>query len=312
MMEKRNLIRERPMPDLTIKNFSDPKIYQSTVIEYLLSNEAENNLPLGILANIISGEYLDKKPYLALVDDGGNPCLVALCTPPFPVLFSYREVPPSREILTIVLEDLGEKLSDDFRGITGNKSLVTEMVGIWQDLTGVLAKLKMAMRIYKLEQVIPVTGVSGKMRPMTRSDEELVLEWYANFHRDGLGEEPDPAQVERQVIRYRDADPLQRGLMIWEVEGEPVSMAGYTGPTPHGIRVGAVYTPSHQRGKGYASACTAGLSQHLLDLGFKFCFLFTDLLNPTSNHIYQQIGYAAVCDMDRYDFAGSGSKDKHS
>jgi len=47
---------------------------------------------------------------------------------------------------------------------------------------------------------------------------------------------------------------------------------------------------------------TAGVSQYLLDLGYKFCFLFTDLLNPTSNHIYQQIGYKPVCDVDRYDF----------
>ena len=90
--------------------------------------------------------------------------------------------------------------------------------------------------------------------------------------------------------------------MIWEKKGIPVSMAGYAGPTPNGIRIGAVYTPPEQRKKGYASAVTGGLSQHMLDLGYRFCFLFTDLLNPTSNHIYQQIGYKPVCDVDRYVF----------
>ena len=79
-------------------------------------------------------------------------------------------------------------------------------------------------------------------------------------------------------------------------------MAGYAGPTPNGIRIGAVYTPPDLRRQGFASAVTASLSQHLLDQGRKFCFLFTDLLNPTSNKIYQQVGYRPVSDVDRYDF----------
>ena len=67
-------------------------------------------------------------------------------------------------------------------------------------------------------------------------------------------------------------------------------------PTPHGISVGGVYTPPEQRRHGYASSCVAALSQQLLDAGCEFCSLFTDLGNPTSNDIYQQIGYRPVCD----------------
>jgi predicted GNAT family acetyltransferase len=68
------------------------------------------------------------------------------------------------------------------------------------------------------------------------------------------------------------------------------------------MRIGPVYTPPALRKRGYASALTAALSQELLDSGRKFCFLFTDLANPTSNRIYQQIGYQAVCDVDEYRF----------
>ena len=64
-----------------------------------------------------------------------------------------------------------------------------------------------------------------------------------------------------------------------------------------------MYTPPEQRGHGYASAATAALSQLLLERGRRFCFLFTDLANPTSNHIYQTIGYQPVCDVDIYHFA---------
>ena len=158
------------------------------------------------------------------------------------------------------------------------------------------------MRIYKLEQVTQVDGAPGELRPAHPEDEKLMVEWFSNFNRDIWEEEPDPASVDIQVQRYLTAEPKMRGLMFWEIEGKPVSMAGYAGPTPNGIRIGAVYTPTALRRKGYASACTAALSQYLLDSGYQFCFLFTDLMNPTSNKIYQQIGYGAVCDVDRYDF----------
>jgi predicted GNAT family acetyltransferase len=94
-----------------------------------------------------------------------------------------------------------------------------------------------------------------------------------------------------------------RHLVLWEVEGTPVSMAGYSGSTPNGIRVAPVYTPPENRGKGFAGACVAALSQKLLDDGRKFCFLYTDLANPTSNHIYQTIGYEPVADATVYSFS---------
>jgi predicted GNAT family acetyltransferase len=63
-----------------------------------------------------------------------------------------------------------------------------------------------------------------------------------------------------------------------------------------------VYTPPQHRGRGYASALTAAASQDQLDRGHRYCFLFTDLSNPTSNKIYQSIGYEPVCDVDMYRF----------
>ena len=93
-----------------------------------------------------------------------------------------------------------------------------------------------------------------------------------------------------------------RGAYLWE-DGGPVSLAAYSGYTPHGARVGPVYTPPARRGHGYGSAVTAALSQHLLDGDRQFCCLFTNLANPTPNHIYQTIGYTPVCDVAEYQFS---------
>jgi len=172
----------------------------------------------------------------------------------------------------------------------------------WQHATGKQGVRKAALRIYKLTQVKPVTGVPGTMRRITEADRDLVVEWILGFDRDALNEGLERDEARTVVDRYLQADHAHRGLMLWEVEGTPVSMAGYSGPTPHGIRVSAVYTPPALRRRGYASACVGALSRHLLDRGLEFCFLFTDLSNPTSNHIYQEIGYRAVSDVDSYSF----------
>ena len=82
----------------------------------------------------------------------------------------------------------------------------------------------------------------------------------------------------------------------------PKSVTGVGGETPSGIRIGPVYTPPPDRGQGYASALVAAVSQAQLDAGRRFCFLYTDLANPTSNRIYQAIGYRPVTGALRIDF----------
>ena len=79
-------------------------------------------------------------------------------------------------------------------------------------------------------------------------------------------------------------------------------MAAFGGATPSGIRINAVYTPPKYRGKGYATSCVKGVSQKLLNQGYRYCFLFTNLANPISNHIYRQIGYQPVWEISNYAF----------
>ena len=79
-------------------------------------------------------------------------------------------------------------------------------------------------------------------------------------------------------------------------------MAAWSGKTPNGVRVNLVYTPPSLRSRGYATTCVGALTRRLLEQGNRFCFLFTDLANPTSNSIYQQLGYRPVSDTASYAF----------
>jgi len=152
------------------------------------------------------------------------------------------------------------------------------------------------MRIFRLDEVCkPARLAPGRMRATQPEDTALLEQWIRAFG-DDVGETfRDPGRAAREGVAWGD-------LVVWDVAGEPRSMAARTRPTPNGCGVNLVYTPPSSRGKGYASALVAALSERLLKTGYDFCFLYTDLANPTSNHIYQEIGYHAVGDAEEWHF----------
>ena len=139
------------------------------------------------------------------------------------------------------------------------------------------------------------------MRDYERNDREVAARWMDAFVKEALPEPPPGASAE--LVDQREDDP-DGGVAFWEDGGAVVSIAGFGGRTPNGIRIGPVYTPPELRGRGYASALTAAVTQRLLDRGLRFCFLFADLANPTPNSIYQRIGYEPVSDVDPWSFSG--------
>ena len=81
---------------------------------------------------------------------------------------------------------------------------------------------------------------------------------------------------------------------------EAVAMAMFSKETRNGKTIGWVYTPPLRRKQGYGSGIVAAMSRLALDRGASFCLLFTDSSNPTSNHIYRDIGYAHLCQFLHY------------
>ncbi len=81
-------------------------------------------------------------------------------------------------------------------------------------------------------------------------------------------------------------------------------MAGYASPVkvPSGTvtRIGPVYTPEEHRGNGYAAAITSVLTATLVRRGSRV-MLYADAANPTSNGVYQRIGFHAIDEVVRVD-----------
>jgi hypothetical protein len=281
-----------------LRRFTDPEAFYGRVEPFLTAHEAENNLVLGIANGVRAGEFGEHPPYMACVEQDHQVVLVALRTPPYGLILSQTF---HLEAITPVAENL-KAIGETLPGVVAPSLVAKTCADQWQTLSDQVPRPGMAQRIYRLEQVNPVEGRGGTLRPMMEADFELSSRWAIEFHQESLSQEMTLDQARMYVRRFFPASPESRRLFFWVVGGKPVSMAGYSGPTPNGLRVVPVYTPPDLRGEGYATACVAALSQHILDSGRKYCFLFADRDNRISNHVFQQIGYDAVCDVDMLRF----------
>ena len=281
---------------MEIRRYDNANDFYKRAERFLTGHEAEHNLLLGICAGLIAHpERQERPPYLATVEAEGEIVAATVMTPPRGPVLARVDAP---EALPLLVDDLRRDYPA-LPSVLGPADVSGAFADLWRRATGRPYRKGLAQRIYQLDAVTPAVGVPGALRRATEADRALVVAWAVAFAKEALGDD-DPRTAERMVdLRLRGG--ADSGLYVWD-DGQPVSLAGYSGPTPHGIRVGPVYTPPAQRGKGYASACVAALSRLLLDGGRAYCFLFTDMGNPTSNPIYQAIGYRPVCDVDEYRF----------
>lgn len=282
---------------MQFKRYEDVSEFYDRAEPFLLAHEAENCLMLGLCNNLMTTDFYREPPYLGLVEDRGDVAGAVLRTPPHNLILSAAM---DENAVAAILDDVGAAY-DSLPGVVGPKTSSKRFAELWAGKMGKNCRLNMAERIYRLAAVRPVSGVSGEGRPAGQEDRDLLIRWFMDFSAEALEGMPNE-DAERGVDLRLSREPNMGGLRIWWDAGQPVSFAGYGGPTPNGIRIGPVYTPPELRGHGYASACVAALSQEMLDRGRKFCFLFTDLSNPTSNHVYQSIGYEPVSDVDEYRF----------
>jgi GNAT superfamily N-acetyltransferase len=282
---------------MEVRSYDDISEFYSLVTPFLLKHEAENNLLLGILDAIKDEPFRfgGVVPVLNSIFDGNKLKLIALRTPPKNQLFSYTDDVKSIDYL---VESLKKK-SIELPGVLGFKEGAEKFAKLWCRGKKLKAKLAMNERIYKLESVAKETLGKRKFTIADISFTDLVINWGIEFIKEAFTE--DELKTYDYKTSFQRSVEEERIYFLFEND-KPVSMARRAGKTPNGITVNLVYTPPLLRRKGYATECVAKLSKLLLEEGNKFCFLFTDLMNPTSNSIYQKIGYKPIIDMDQYEF----------
>ena len=263
-------------PDVDVERIDDAGAFLDAARPLLLSDEARHNLLLGIAGTLRDHPGVYPEYRLWLVRSGNGVVGAALRTAPFNLILT-------RPKDDLALHSLADAIDDELPGVTAALPEVETFAAAWAAKTGCALRRRRSQGVYALERVAPVPTPSGRMRPATADDRPLVLAWLEAFAREALGDHAGGESMESLVDHRLSA--AGAGFVLWEDEDEPVSISGFGGQTPNGIRVGPVYTPPELRGRGYASALVAELSARLLDDGRTFCFLYTDLANPTSNRI---------------------------
>jgi uncharacterized protein len=268
----------------SIHRFREPRAFLARAEPFLRAEEVENALMLGICGSA----HFDDSCYLASVEEDRVVVACALRTPPHSALLTRAD----RQALELLATDLADKYRD-LPAVAGLEPTVGDFARPWSARTGSPAGPAVRMRVFEAHRVVRPRMPPGAFRAATEADLPTVARWTAAFIEEtGLDNPSDPDDVARERIR-------PGSLFVWE-DARPVSMAAWAGSTGSIVRVNYVYTPPEHRGRGYASACVASLTQRLLDEGFALCCLYTDLANPTSNKIYQAIGYRPVCDAAEY------------
>lgn len=272
---------------IKVQQFEHAADFLKNTHELLLQNEAENNLIIG-LANRLNQDpsaYLST-PFFALVEEDNRIILAVLMTPPHNILISSFT-----DNHTAGLHALLDYLWQSgilVNGVNSSKIIAKQFSALWTNRATLISKIKMEEMIYRLDRVIVPHMPEGEFRKATMADYPLLKQWMPAFHYEALNEELPPEEINHLKERIKS-----QSVFVWEKE-EVVSVAMKIRETENGATIGFVYTPPELRGNGYAKAIVATLSQHLLDSGYQFCSLYTNLANKTSNFIYQEIGFKPI------------------
>lgn len=282
---------------MLVRRFDDPVAFRDAATPYLLRDEARHNLLLGISTTLIQRPDLYEAFDLWVVSEGDEVTGAALRTHPLNLVLAQ----PSNEA---AMDALIDRLLQERQELPGVIAAIPELetfVGAWTSENGLDATRVLRHGVYELREVLPVPAAPGSARPVTPEDRDQVIPWIISFAEEAL---PEDNETERQIrfVESRLASTDDAGLWFWEDGGRPVSVSGYGGATPNGMRIGPVYTPPELRGRGYATTLVAEQSRWLLDTGRTLCFLYADLENPTSNALYRRIGYRMIAEAGEVRF----------
>ncbi|EEL86896.1 GNAT family N-acetyltransferase [Bacillus cereus] len=254
--------------------------FKEDVTPFLEKNEQENNLILGVL------QVVQEPIFMAVAKRREEIAVVFLQT------VEKQMIVATSEIAEEDIVELAKKLTKvypDIPGFIGNKKVIQKLAEEIAILEQKKIVVGMEQGVYELKRVKKKWNKDEIFRTINSDELPLIEKWIYQFCEDV--KLPTTKEEAKQTAHTLITTNRLFGL---EVGGKLVSVAAKTRPTTNNITVNFVYTPKEERKKGYASNCVAALSQRMLDEGYKTTTLYTDLANPTSNKIYQEIGYEQI------------------
>ena len=263
---------------------TDAGEYVDRVGVFLRRRPVEHSVLLTTAATRVGEEVAAGESSLWLwVEDDEEVVATAQHTPPRGAYLSTGPAEAMRKLARTLWQ-----LRTGLPGVAGPDNSPQEFATEWSRLGGPQATPVMGQGLYAANAVSILSGIPGRLRLATDDDAPLLRGWADQFWAEAGARSSGDDEVGPRIAAGL--------LFVWEVDGAVVSMAAVTVAQGGVSRVGLVYTPAENRKRGFASVCVASLTARELTTPGRTCMLYTDLANPTSNSIYQAVGYRRVGD----------------
>jgi hypothetical protein len=298
-----------PDPSAHLVFFADPQAFLTAAADHLAADPVLSTVVATVTTRLRDewAELEDPAPAVAnrwwvlVQDDAGSIVGAGMRTAPSPPYPPYL-MPMPDQAADRLARELFER-GEDVGGVNGALPAIQVFAGTYAALAGAEVSVGMHTRLFELGELQPPPAAPGRLRPARAGDLDLAIDWFEAFGRDADEQAGRPAGTHSDTgVGYPDPEGIRRRidagrLWFWEDDdGTPVHLTGANPPAFGVSRIGPVYTPAAFRRRGFAGAAVSEVSAILQSNGERVC-LFTDQANPTSNSIYQAIGYRPVVDM---------------
>lgn len=286
---------------LHVEITEDPTVFLAAAEQHLAHDPVVSTVVSSVAQRTVVAVRSEVRPpehprWFAVVRRGRDVVGTAMRTAPFQPhpLFVMPMPDDAARALAAAVHARGERVG----GVNGSLPAARVYAEETARLAGGEPRIDEHTRLFELGELVAPPSPPGRLRAATARDGDLVLDWFNAFAGDAAEQagrvEDRPSFHTPEDIRARLEDGR---VWLWEDEGgEAVHVTGHSLPAYGVSRIGPVYTPRPHRGRGYAAAAVAGVSAMLRDQGARVC-LFTDQANPTSNRLYEALGFRPVVDM---------------
>jgi len=264
---------------MLVSSFDTPEMFEQAGGRWLALAPRRNNLILTILRRSVK---LAEPARGWVVSSGRGPEIALLQTPGYDAAISDGSSEAARWAARL--------LPSDLPGIVGPSAVADAFSAEWCLRTSQSARLHWEMTFYTLDRVEPFHHPGGSFRRATLAelDQLRPLAIAAAKAMNLPIQEQHPEEIEKRIRRNIDGNRQ----FVWTDGSSIRAIASYAESLEGaGARIGLVYTPPELRGRGYGTAISGSLAQLLLDQGQAWVSLFADNANPTSNRIYQSLGF---------------------
>jgi ribosomal protein S18 acetylase RimI-like enzyme len=282
---------------MQVRKHEDPRAFLEVVGDLLRRRVVMNQIPLSITNTCITDPARYGAGVVFYSVDNGGLAGAAVQTPPWPV--QIAECTPEGAAL------LGRTFASapaPVEGVIGAEDQPAQFAEAYGTARRVSFARSSSMGVFELRAVADVRISPGRRVIATDEHVPIIQAWVCAFHDEATPHDPAP-----QPNAGARAVGTGRVHLWLDEHGTPVSYAVNNRNVEGWSSLGPVYTPPPARGRGYATSLVASASRELLASGSTGCTLFTDLANPTSNAIYERIGYRRVGTANRYAFTGAST-----